>query len=115
MAYGVDLWAAEAVILLKNAFPIYDIQLWAVIPYKKQASSWPISRQKRYSEILGEVDRIIQISDEYTLSCLHQSNCRLVDEADHLIAVYDGKQMGGTRETIIYARRKGLDITIIEP
>lgn len=55
------------------------------------------------------------ISEEYTLSCLHERNRRLVDEADHLIAVYDGKQAGGTRETIVYARRKGLDITIIEP
>ena len=47
--------------------------------------------------------------------CLHERNRKLVDEADHLIAVYDGKQPGGTRETIVYARRKGLDITIIEP
>ena len=40
MANGVDLWAAEQVILLKNAFPMHDIQLWAVVPYRKQAASW---------------------------------------------------------------------------
>ena len=115
MANGVDLWAAEAVILLKNAFPIRNIQLWAVVPYMKQAASWPKPEQKRYFDILKDADKVIQISEEYTLSCLHQRNRRLVDEADHLIAVYDGKQAGGTRETIIYAQRKGLDITIIEP
>ena len=109
MANGVDLWAAEQVILLKNAFPMHDIQLWAVVPYRNKAL------RDRYRDILGEADKVILISEEYTLACMHVRNRRLVDEADHLIAVYDGKQQGGTRETIVYARRKGLDITIIEP
>ena len=115
MANGVDLWAAEQVILLKNAFPMHDIQLWAVVPYRKQAASWNKALRDRYQDILGEADKVILISEEYTLACMHVHNRRLVDEADHLIAVYDGKQQGGTRETIVYARRKGLDITIIEP
>lgn len=38
----------------------------------------------------------------------------MVDHATHLIAVYDG-QPGGTKSTLDYARRKGLEITIIEP
>lgn len=115
MANGVDLWAAEQVILLKNAFPMHDIQLWAVVPYRKQAASWNKALRDRYQDILNEADKIILISEEYTLACMHVRNRRLVDEADHLIAVYDGKQQGGTRETIVYAQRKGLDITIIEP
>ena len=115
MADGVDIWAAEAIIILKNAFPMRDIRLWAIIPYANQSKSWPFEQQQRYREVLAEVDKVIQISEEYNLSCLHQRNRRLVDEADHLIAVYDGKQPGGTRETIVYARKKGLDITIIEP
>ena len=114
MACGTDLWAAEAVILLKNAFPLHDIQLWAVIPYKKQAAYWPKAQQDLYRNILTEADKVIQISEEYTSDCLHQRNRRLIDEADHLIAVYDG-QPGGTRNTIDYARKKGLSITIIEP
>ncbi len=85
MANGVDLWAANKAL------------------------------RDRYRDILGEADKVILISEEYTLACMHVRNRRLVDEADHLIAVYDGKQQGGTRETIVYARRKGLDITIIEP
>lgn len=115
MANGVDLWAAEAVVLLKNAFPLHDIQLWAVVPYRRQMASWPKALQDRYQEILSQADKVILISEEYTPACLHQRNQRLVDEADHLIAVYDGKQAGGTKETIDYARKKGLDITIIEP
>ena len=114
MADGADLIAAEEVLLLKNAFPLHDIQLWAVIPYRKQAASWPESMKMRYSKVLEQADRIIRISEEYTRACLHQRNRRLVDEADHLIAVFDG-QPGGTKETINYARKKGLSITIIEP
>lgn len=38
----------------------------------------------------------------------------MVDHATHLLAVYDG-QPGGTASTIRYARKKGLEITIIEP
>ena len=114
MADGADLIAAEEVLLLKNAFPLHDIQLWAVVPYRKQAASWPEPMQERYNKVLEQADHIIRISEEYTRSCLHQRNRRLVDEADHLIAVFDG-QPGGTRNTIDYARKKGLSITIIEP
>ena len=100
---------------MKNAFPLHDIQLWAVVPYRRQSASWPKALKERYQEILSQADKVILISEKYTRACLHQRNQRLVDEADHLIAVYDGKQAGGTKETIDYARNKGLDITIIEP
>ena len=39
----------------------------------------------------------------------------MVENASHLIAVYDEKQGGGTKYTIDYARKKGLNIIIIEP
>ena len=41
-------------------------------------------------------------------------NRYLVDHANFLIAVYDGKP-GGTQYTVEYARKKGLEIVQIEP
>ncbi len=53
-------------------------------------------------------------SHEYFRGCLQKRNRRMVELATHMIAVYDGLP-GGTQSTIEYARKKGLDITIIEP
>lgn len=114
MARGVDIWAAEEVIKIRQVKISLGIELWAVIPYERQAEAWPIEEQERYQRILSKADKVIQISKEYTRSCLHERNRYMVDHASHMIAVYDGKP-GGTESTIGYARKKGLSITIIEP
>ena len=38
----------------------------------------------------------------------------MVDHADCLLAIYDGKP-GGTQYTIDYAHKKGLEVVLIEP
>lgn len=114
MCRGVDLWVAEIVLQLRDSQPSGVIQLWAAIPYDRQAVSWRHEDRDRYEEILSKADRVEYISHAYTRACLHQRNRWMCDQATHLLAVYDG-QPGGTKNTIDYARKKGLNITIIEP
>ena len=114
MARGVDIWAAEIVLDLRETLPDRNLQLWAAVPYDRQALSWSISEQARYRRILERADRVERLSQEYYNGCLQKRNRWMVDHATHLIAVYDG-QPGGTKSTLDYARRNGLEITIIEP
>lgn len=114
MSRGADIWAAEIVLDLRETLPNRNLQLWAAVPYDRQALSWSISEQVRYRRILERADRVERLSQDYYNGCLQKRNRWMVDHATHLIAVYDG-QPGGTKSTLDYARRKGLEITIIEP
>lgn len=114
MARGVDIWAAEIVLQLREALPFREIQLWLAIPYDRQAVAWNAKEQARYKSILEQADRVEYISYNYYNGCLQKRNRWMVDQSTHLIAVYNG-QPGGTKSTLEYARRKGLDITVIEP
>lgn len=115
MAKGIDLLAAEIVLSIKELVPDRKIELWAIIPYDRQALSWTPREKAKYNEILEKADKIEYISHDYHNGCLQKRNRYMVENAGHLIAVYDEKQGGGTKYTVDYARKKGLNITIIEP
>lgn len=114
MARGVDLWAAEAVLQIQNVKPSQKIELWAIVPYDRQPLAWSAKERARYQRILERAAHVEYISHDYYNGCLQKRNRYMVDHATHLLAVYDG-QPGGTASTIRYARKKGLEITIIEP
>ena len=54
------------------------------------------------------------ISHEYTRSCMFRRNRYLVDNADLLLAAFDGKP-GGTAMTVSYAQEMGIPIQTIMP
>ncbi len=112
MALGVDMWCAEAVLMLQEQYP--DIKLTAIVPCKGQESKWRSADQQRYNDILSRCQQVIYVSQEYTDDCMHRRNRALVDICDILVAVYDGKS-GGTKYTVDYARKKGREIHQISP
>ncbi len=114
MARGADLWAAEQVLSIRNVRPEGTVKLWACIPYDRQSAAWSDKDRALYEQILSRADKVTHISHEYTRACLHERNRFMVDNSSHMIAVYNGAS-GGTRNTIEYARKKGLDITVINP
>jgi uncharacterized phage-like protein YoqJ len=46
---------------------------------------------------------------------MHLRNEFMVDRSSRLIAVYDGESAGGTRYTLQYAMKKGLECIAIDP
>lgn len=112
MAQGVDVWAAEAVLALKLTYPQEGIRLIAVIPYEGQANRWSADYRERYFNILADVDDDVLLHPHYTRGCMHERNCYMVDHSTRLIAVFNG-EAGGTRNTVEYARKKGLEIVTI--
>lgn len=113
MALGVDIWAAEIVADIKKARS--DIRLIAVIPCKTQADCWSAEQRERYNNILARCDDAVTLNEHYTRSCMFERNRYLVNNAEYLIAVFDGRAKGGTAYTVKYAKQKQRRITVIDP
>ena len=53
------------------------------------------------------------VQDHYSAGCMQRRNRYMVDHAQRLIAVFDGQE-GGTRRTVEYAMRRGLEIVYVD-
>lgn len=111
MARGCDLYFAEAVLQLREKYP--DVTLEAAIPCDTQANGWSMAEQRRYEHLMAECDEVTFVAHAYSPGCMQRRNEYMVDSSSVLIAVYNGTA-GGTMNTILYARRKGLKVITIE-
>ena len=98
MALGCDLYFCECVLRLRQTHP--DVTVEAAVPCPSQADAWPPDQRRRYERLVAACDRY------------------MVDHAALLIAAFDGSP-GGTRYTVEYAMRRGLEIVdlpiVLEP
>ena len=110
MARGVDIWAAEIVLRLRDAGEA--IRLICACPYQGFERGWKQSWQDRYKAILSTADLVRYICPGYSRSCFQQRNEWMVDHAARVIAVWNG-QPSGTKNTIDYAQRIGIPVTMV--
>ena len=110
---GFDLMAAEIVLSLREIYPW--IRLTMVCPWNGQAEKWDAKDRERWQQVLEQSDKVIYISDHYEKSVYFQRNAYLVDNAHLLLACYNGDSHSGTGQTIRYAHRKGIKVSILRP
>ena len=91
MQRGVDIWAAEIVIKLKKEGK--KVHLISACAWNGMEKDWEPEWKKRYTKIL--------------------MNHWMVDNSSRLIGVYTGAP-GGTKETVWYAKNKGLEVITIK-
>lgn len=63
--------------------------------------------------IIQGCDIVNNISKRYYQGCMQKRNRYMVDKSDLVIAVWNGKESGGTWNTIQYAKSKGKKIHFI--
>lgn len=107
MAMGCDLYFCEAVLELRSRHP--DVTVEAAIPCPTQADAWPAAQRERYRRLVTACDFETVVSQQYSASCMQRRDRYMVDHAALLIAAFDGSP-GGTRYTVEYAMRRGLEI-----
>ncbi len=112
MAQGCDMYFCEAVLQLREVHA--EVSLEAAVPCPTQANGWSREQRERYQRLLAQCDYETVVQQEYTPDCMQRRNRYMVDHASLLIAVHEGLP-GGTRRTIEYAMRRGLDIVDIPP
>ena len=107
MAQGCDLYACECVLALRDRHP--EVTVEAALPCPTQADAWPAPQQVRYRRLLSRCDYETMVSAAYSPSCMQRRDRYMVDHASLLIAMFDGSA-GGTRYTVEYAMRRGIDV-----
>lgn len=111
-AQGVDTFAAEAVLCVQKARP--EIVLEIAAPFLGQERTWAPRHQARYHAILDKAQRITYISDTPAVEHFFKRNRYIVDHADRIVAVFDGKR-GGTAQTVRYAEKQGKQLVRLSP
>lgn len=107
MARGVDLWAAEKVLALRDEGAA--IRLICASPYRGFENRWSQEWQERYQSVMERADMVRFICAAYSRDCFRRRNEWMVDHSARVIAVYNGGA-GGTRNTVEYAQRHGVPV-----
>ncbi len=95
-ADGVDQYFAEIVLELKKENSA--LELVAVIPYRKRLDN--LMEKEWTCEMLEDCADVVIIREEYQPSVYSHRNRYMVECSDRVIAVYDGREKGGTAGTI---------------
>ena len=107
MADGCDIYFCEAVLELRSEHP--EITVEAAVPFAGQADLWPRTQRERYKRLLSRCDKVTVLQEAYSPGCMMKRNRYMVDNADLMIACYDG-QSGGTLNTLRYAIEQNVRI-----
>lgn len=102
-AAGVDLMFAGIVVGLKAS---HAITLEAAIPYPDRMKT----PDKTFQRLIGACDVVKVHSAGYAKGCYMVRNRYMVDSSSLVIAVYDGRDTGGTAATVRYAIKRGRTI-----
>lgn len=117
MARGVDIWAAEVVLSLRDTLKFttagQEIKLICASPYDGFEKSWSREWQATYWHIMNNCDLKKFVCPHYSRGCFQIRNKWMVDHSDIVIGIFNGTP-GGTKNTIDYAIQQGLEVRYIE-
>lgn len=111
MARGVDIWAAQIVLKLRDEGQ--PVKLMCACPYDGFEIGWSQELQKQYRNILAAADFVKYVCEGYSRSCFQVRNEWMVNHAARVIAVFNGEK-SGTKNTIDYAEKVGVPVVYIE-
>lgn len=98
---GVDQYFAEIVLERQKENPA--LELIAVIPYKKRLDS--LNEKSRTYKMLEACVEVIVVQEEYHPSVYSRRSRYMTERSDRVIAVYDGREKGGTVRTIRFVHQ----------
>lgn len=96
MALGWDMALAEAALIL-------ELPLTAAVPFPAQPDLWPDPEKRRYEGIIARAEKVVVLSEFTALSAYERRNRWMIDNADLVLAYWDGSLNGGTANAIRYA------------
>lgn len=113
MALGVDMWAAQIVLALRETNP--TLRLHCILPCTEQSARWSAASREQYRAILEQADSIIFVNRANKKDCMLERNRFIVSYASVVLAVYNGEKRGGTAATVRYAQKLGRKPIVIDP
>ena len=110
-ATGVDTWAAEILLELKNAGQALHLEI--AVPFPTHHATLKGPWKARTERVLAAADRVTVVSLHLPPKiAFHARNDYMLRHAERLIAVYDSRSSlrGGTYSTLCKAKKAELDI-----
>lgn len=116
-AMGVDMWAGEILLRLKEQPEFGEIELNIALPSDGHDNRWDERSKERMAFLKRHGTRIVVVGNGLTAQDYRKRNYYMIDHADCLLAVYDNDRTirSGTGMTVNYAKKKELPITLIHP
>lgn len=111
-AMDVDTWAVEAVLKLKEKHSWILLEMVSL--FDDQAKSWTVEYRQRHDSLFKKADIVTATSNSFYRGCYHKRNRYMVDNADVVLACFDGKA-GGTEVTMDYAEKNEVPVMILPP
>lgn len=110
MAPGFDLWAADELLRLKiQGHVAAEVRLVAAVPYPTFSRSFPSAADRHlYDQVASHADEVIYVCPHYHHGCYNMRNDFLADNADTILAYYEGSE-GGTRYTLRRGEKRGVE------
>lgn len=118
-ALGVDMWAGEILLRMKEQPGYGDIELVVALPFEGHDVAWDTRSRNRLRFLIEHSAETVVVGTtaEPPAVCYKRRNYYMVDHADCLLAVYDNNRSirSGTGMTVNYAKSRELPITLIHP
>lgn len=107
-ADGADLLCAEIVTQFKKINS--NICLEAAIPHRDRLNY----KSEKFKNLLDKCDNVTVLQEKYHKGCFDKRNKYMVDNSDTVVAIWDGRENGGTYNTISYAKSKEKKVIVIK-
>lgn len=112
IADGADALFARAVLDAGGSLVV-------IIPAEKYREGFPAEHHPTYDELLEKAADVIRLDFSESNSEAHMAaSQRMLDDADAVVAVWDGQPArgyGGTADVVNAARERGLPVTVVWP
>lgn len=116
---GVDLWAGELLLRLKEEQPYREISLNTAIPFAGYDAQWDERSRLRMNFIVKHIasTQVIGTPELPSSACYRQKDRFLIERADCLLTVYDNDRTtrNSVGTTVFLAEKKGIPVIIIHP
>lgn len=116
-AIGVNLWAGELLLKLKEEPGYEDLELVVVLPFPGHDAKWDVRSRKRLEYLIQHSTEHLTAGTEDCRESYISQNRYLADHAQYLVAVSEEhrEQETGSFQVTAYAQEKGLEIIYIHP
>ncbi|MFC7370575.1 DUF1273 domain-containing protein [Fictibacillus iocasae] len=103
---GVEMWAAEVVISLKERLP--ELKLAVITPFLEQEKNWNETKQEQYEEILMQADYVDSVTKRpyENPGQLKVKNAFLVAKTEGMLILFDEEKEGSPKYYLQAARQK---------
>ncbi len=115
---GVDLWAGEILLRMKEQEAYQDLEIVVVLPFEGHDRNWDSHSRERLSFLKRHSARTVVLGTSATKQVAYDcAAVYIAERADCLLAVYDGVQSGkGTVGTAVYrGEQRNIPIIRIHP